>query len=214
MKIQSKQMNPVSMRHIRPDIKKFNKSSEYLKVLFERTGFTAFQVGNAIGITDRAMRSYLSPPESSGFRQFPYFVQYAIEQYLRPYLLENVFFSGDEKATSELKELRRELTDSIGTYIEWPNFSVESALNEFKTSFMGDYKLIESGSFDAAVPVVDKDFCDWSQEDGINRIVGHLNHSDCDAIIVAIDSEIPILVSVALSLKRSGQKVITGCVVD
>ncbi len=59
-----------------PNATTHNPAPRYLRGLLERAGVTQAQAASAIGITERALRNYIS--ESSD-RPAPYVVQFALE---------------------------------------------------------------------------------------------------------------------------------------
>jgi transcriptional regulator with XRE-family HTH domain len=59
---------------MRPDPSQYEPSPEYLRSLIEGAGLSQRAAARAIGISERAMRYYLS-----GQRSFPYTVQFALE---------------------------------------------------------------------------------------------------------------------------------------
>ena len=64
---------------MRPDATRYNPSPTYLRGLLERAGVSQQAAARAIGISPRTMRYYLTSPESGGYREAPYTVQYALE---------------------------------------------------------------------------------------------------------------------------------------
>ena len=63
----------------RPDIKNYNPDPAYLRSLIKQIGANQKSIAEAFGLTDRAMRYYLSPVDSPSYRPAPYLVQYALE---------------------------------------------------------------------------------------------------------------------------------------
>jgi hypothetical protein len=64
----------------RPDATKYNPDPAYLRRLVGLIGGHQKSIAEAFGITDRALRYYLSPIDSPTYRPAPYLVQYALEQ--------------------------------------------------------------------------------------------------------------------------------------
>lgn len=63
----------------RPDATKYNPDPAYLRRLIGLIGGHQTRIAEALGLTDRAMRYYLSPVDSPSYRPAPYLVQYALE---------------------------------------------------------------------------------------------------------------------------------------
>lgn len=64
-------MNPNASNH--------NPDPRYLRGLLDRAGITQRRAAQMLGITDRAMRYYLSDESSATHRHAPYTVQFAME---------------------------------------------------------------------------------------------------------------------------------------
>jgi predicted transcriptional regulator len=64
----------------KPNASLHNPSTAYLRSLIEQAGLSQQAAADAVGISARAMRSYLSDNDE---RQAPYAVQYALEQLAR-----------------------------------------------------------------------------------------------------------------------------------
>lgn len=64
---------------VRPDASNHNPDPRYLRGLLEQAGLSQRKAADMIGITDRAMRYYLSDESSHTFRPAPYPVQFAME---------------------------------------------------------------------------------------------------------------------------------------
>lgn len=64
---------------MKPDRSLHNPDPRYLRGLLERAGLSQRKAAELIGITDRAMRYYLSDVGSNGYRAAPYTVQFALE---------------------------------------------------------------------------------------------------------------------------------------
>ena len=64
---------------VRPDASHHNPDPRYLRGLLEKAGLSQRKAVDMIGITDRAMRYYLSDESSPTFRPAPYPVQFAME---------------------------------------------------------------------------------------------------------------------------------------
>ena len=60
-----------------PDAKLRNYDREYIRDLIEQTGLSQKAVASRLGITDRALRFYITEPPA---RNIPYCVQYSLEQ--------------------------------------------------------------------------------------------------------------------------------------
>ena len=63
----------------KPDASNHNPDPRYLRGLLEQAGLSQRKAADLIGITDRAMRYYLSDESSHTFRPAPYPVQFAME---------------------------------------------------------------------------------------------------------------------------------------
>jgi DNA-binding transcriptional regulator YiaG len=59
---------------MKPDARKLDTSPEYVQALIGSTGMTQDQLGEAIGVTGRTVRNWLS-----GRQTWPYAAQFAIE---------------------------------------------------------------------------------------------------------------------------------------
>lgn len=64
---------------MKPDSSRHNPDPAYLRGLLDTAGITQRQAAQLMGITDRAMRYYLSDEASATFRPAPYPVQFALE---------------------------------------------------------------------------------------------------------------------------------------
>lgn len=64
---------------MKPDSSRHNPDPRYLRGLLEQAGISQRKAAELLGITDRAMRYYLSDEVSATFRPAPYPVQYALE---------------------------------------------------------------------------------------------------------------------------------------
>lgn len=64
---------------MKPDSSYHNPDPLYLRGLIKRAGLTQGKAAELIGITDRAMRYYLSDETNESYRPAPYPVQYALE---------------------------------------------------------------------------------------------------------------------------------------
>ncbi|MDH1109997.1 hypothetical protein N5C55_01410 [Pseudomonas otitidis] len=64
---------------MKPDASNHNPDPRYLRGLLERAGVSQRKAAELIGITDRAMRYYLSDENSESYRVAPYPVQFALE---------------------------------------------------------------------------------------------------------------------------------------
>ncbi|MHB0819850.1 helix-turn-helix domain-containing protein [Stutzerimonas stutzeri] len=64
---------------MKPDASLHNPDPHYLRALLERAGVSQRQAAQLLGITDRAMRYYLSDEGGATFRPAPYPVQFALE---------------------------------------------------------------------------------------------------------------------------------------
>lgn len=62
-----------------PDASNHNPDPRYLRGLLEQAGISQRKAAELLGITDRAMRYYLSDEGSATFRPAPYPVQFALE---------------------------------------------------------------------------------------------------------------------------------------
>lgn len=62
---------------MKPDATKHNPDPRYLRGLLEKAGINQTEAARAIGITDRALRNYLSL--KGDHREAPYPIQYALE---------------------------------------------------------------------------------------------------------------------------------------
>lgn len=63
----------------KPDASLHNPDPRYLRGLLDRAGLSQRKAAELLGITDRAMRYYLSDEASMSFRPAPYPVQFALE---------------------------------------------------------------------------------------------------------------------------------------
>jgi len=67
------------MKAMKPDASLHNPDPRYLRGLLDQAGLSQRQAALALGITDRAMRYYLSDQASATYRPAPYPVQFALE---------------------------------------------------------------------------------------------------------------------------------------
>ena len=72
-------MSSLNRHGAKPDVTKHNPDAAYMRSLVKACGLTQAQVAEAIGISERAMRNYLSTTQAT-FRPAPYTVQYTLEQ--------------------------------------------------------------------------------------------------------------------------------------
>lgn len=63
---------------MKPNASKHNPDPAYLRELLERAGLSQREAARRIGVSDRAMRYYLST-EPSAWKPAPYPIQYALE---------------------------------------------------------------------------------------------------------------------------------------
>lgn len=68
---------------MKPNASLHNPDPRYLRGLLEQAGISQRDAARAIGIGERAIRYYLAPVDSVGYRAAPYPVQYALEQLTR-----------------------------------------------------------------------------------------------------------------------------------
>ena len=65
----------------KPDSSNHNPDPAYLRGLLDKAGLSVPKAAQQIGISDRMLRYYVTPPESGKkFQVAPYPVQYALEQ--------------------------------------------------------------------------------------------------------------------------------------
>ena len=64
---------------MRPNASSHNPDPRYLRGLLEQAGLTQRQAAQMIGLSDRAMRYYLSDESSESYRAAPYPIQFALE---------------------------------------------------------------------------------------------------------------------------------------
>jgi hypothetical protein len=64
---------------MKPNAITHNPDPHYLRGLLEQAGISQRQAAEAIGISDRAMRYYLSEVDHPTYRAAPYPVQFALE---------------------------------------------------------------------------------------------------------------------------------------
>lgn len=64
---------------LKPDASTHNPDPRYLRGLVDRSGLSQRRIAELLGITDRAIRYYLSDECSPTFRAAPYTVQFALE---------------------------------------------------------------------------------------------------------------------------------------
>lgn len=64
---------------MKPDATKHNPDPRYLRGLLERAGISQRKAAERIGITDRALRYYLTVEDDPKHRSAPYVVQFALE---------------------------------------------------------------------------------------------------------------------------------------
>ncbi len=62
-----------------PDASLHDPRPEYLRALLLRAGSSQRLAARRIGISERAMRYYLSDPQGADYRSAPYPVQFALE---------------------------------------------------------------------------------------------------------------------------------------
>ena len=65
---------------MKPDASNHNPDPRYLRGLLEQAGLSQRKAAELIGISDRAMRYYLSDEESDSWRAAPYPIQFALER--------------------------------------------------------------------------------------------------------------------------------------
>lgn len=63
---------------MKPDASRHNPDPRYLRGLLDRAGLSQRKAAELLGITDRAMRYYLSPVASDSYRAAPYPVQFGV----------------------------------------------------------------------------------------------------------------------------------------
>lgn len=63
----------------KPDASLYNPDPRYLRGLLEKAGVSQRQAARLLGISDRAMRYYLSDEASESYRPAPYVTQFALE---------------------------------------------------------------------------------------------------------------------------------------
>lgn len=64
---------------MKPDASLHNPDPCYLRGLLEKAGVTQRQAAQLLGISDRAMRYYLSDESNERYRPAPYPVQFSLE---------------------------------------------------------------------------------------------------------------------------------------
>ena len=64
---------------MRPDSSTHNPDPRYLRGLLDKAGITQREAAQLIGLSDRAMRYYLSDVDHPTYRAAPYPVQFALE---------------------------------------------------------------------------------------------------------------------------------------
>ena len=64
---------------MKPDASRHNPDPRYLRGLLDQAGISQRRAAELLGITDRAMRYYLSDEASDSYRAAPYPVQFALE---------------------------------------------------------------------------------------------------------------------------------------
>lgn len=67
------------MGEIKPNAASHNPDPAYLRGLLDAAGLSQRKAAELLGITDRAMRYYLSDEASKTFRPAPYPIQFALE---------------------------------------------------------------------------------------------------------------------------------------
>lgn len=67
---------------MKPNASKHNPDPAYLRGLIERAGLSQREAASLVGVSDRAMRYYLST-EPDSWKPAPYAVQFALEQLAR-----------------------------------------------------------------------------------------------------------------------------------
>jgi len=72
-------MSFISSRGAKPDATLHKPDAAYLRSLVKACGLTQAKAAEAIGISERTMRNYLSQDQAT-FRPAPYTVQYTLEQ--------------------------------------------------------------------------------------------------------------------------------------
>lgn len=65
---------------MKPDATLHNPDPAYLRGLLDQAGLSQREAAARLGLSERMMRYYLSPADSTTHRPAPYLVQYALEQ--------------------------------------------------------------------------------------------------------------------------------------
>ena len=66
---------------MRPDIASHNPDPSYLRSLVANIGLSQRQIARDLGVDETLFRKYITHPENASYRECPYLVQYALEQW-------------------------------------------------------------------------------------------------------------------------------------
>ena len=64
-----------------PDIKNRNPDPAYLRGLIDQIGLSQRAIARALGIDESLFRKYITHTDNASYRECPYLVQYALEQW-------------------------------------------------------------------------------------------------------------------------------------
>lgn len=64
---------------MKPNAQNHNPDPDYLRKLIEQAGLTQKAAAQAVGISPRMMRSYLTFTDNATYQKAPYAVQFALE---------------------------------------------------------------------------------------------------------------------------------------
>ncbi len=66
---------------MRPDINRHNPDPTYLRGLIHIIGLSQRQIARDLGIHETLFRKYITDIDNASYRECPYLVQYALEQW-------------------------------------------------------------------------------------------------------------------------------------
>lgn len=66
---------------MRPDVINHRPDPTYLRELIAKIGLPQRQIARGLGVDETLFRKYITHPDNSGYRECPYLVQFALEQW-------------------------------------------------------------------------------------------------------------------------------------